>query len=81
MFLPLWRIADLELGLTALAFGVVIGGQSTADRRLHHGEAVVRESLIIHLLSCKKPSQVFPATALLNTRDHQKVANSVTPVG
>jgi len=70
VFLPLWRIADLEPGFVALAFSRVIGSQSSTDGSVHHREAVIRESLKIHRLTCKKPSQVFPATALLNTRDH-----------
>jgi hypothetical protein len=69
VFLPFWRIADLEHGFAAVAFRHVIGGQSTTDGSVHHREAVIREGLIIHLLSCKKPPQVFPATALLNTDD------------
>jgi hypothetical protein len=52
VFLPFWRIADLERGFAALAFGRVIGSQSTTDGSVHHREAVIRESLLIHLLSC-----------------------------
>ena len=51
VFLPFWRIADLERRLATLAFGRVIGSQSTTYGSVHHREAVIRESLIINLLS------------------------------
>jgi hypothetical protein len=60
VFLPLWRIADLELGFAALAFSRVIGSQSTTGGSVHHREAVIRESLIIHLLSCKRAVAGIP---------------------
>jgi len=61
VFLPLWRIADLEPGFAALAFGRVIGSQSTTDGSVHHREAVICESLIIHLLSYKKAVAGIPS--------------------
>ena len=65
VFLPLWRIADLELGFAALAFSRVIGTQSPADGLLHHGEAFVREGRIVHRgLSHEKAAAIGTATAL-----------------
>jgi hypothetical protein len=61
VFLPLSRIADFEFGFVALTFGRVIGSQSTTDGSVHHREAVIRESLIIHRLSCKNAVAGIPS--------------------
>jgi hypothetical protein len=48
MCLPFGRLTDAESGFHALSNECVIGRYGPADGLIHHGEAIVRERLIIH---------------------------------
>src|SRR6202166_3579885 len=61
MLLPIGRFANSESWLVAPFFRCVIGGQRAADGLVHHGQAVVRESLIVHPASNGKSRRYCPS--------------------
>src|ERR1700687_882606 len=61
MLLPIGRFANSESWLVAPFFRCVIGGPRAADRLVHSGQAVVRESLIVHPASNGKSRRYCPS--------------------
>jgi hypothetical protein len=54
--LPLGRLSDAKARLRSLSNECVIGGQRAAHSLVHHGEAIICKSLIIHQAAPGKPA-------------------------
>src|SRR6266705_3163434 len=61
VFSPVRCFADTETSFLVLLLEGIVGGKRTAYALVHHGEAVVRERLIIHRVPTKKPAGVTPS--------------------
>jgi hypothetical protein len=48
VLLPIWRFPDAEPGLLAEGNQFIVGFEGAADALVHHGEAIVCKSLIVH---------------------------------
>jgi hypothetical protein len=60
---PIGSLANAKFGFLALAFAGVIRRKSPAYGLVHHGEAIVSESLIVHRAPLRKPPLGSSATA------------------
>ena len=76
VLLPFGCVSDTEYGFAAIPFEVIIGRQGPPYPLIHHGEASVRERLVVHRthLMKKKPPPVSLSDGFSNSHgDHQKV--------
>jgi hypothetical protein len=83
MLAPIRRLTDAESGLQFLLLERVVGGQRPADAFVHHGEAVVRERLIIHRApTYEKAAADIHSNGFSDSHgDHTKVTKMVRRFG